>query len=292
MPSTALFLYAVTVLIWGSTWLAITFQLGEVDPLVSVVYRFALASLLLFLWCGLRRARLVLDFREHLWFAAQGACMFGLNYWLTYVSEVHLTSGVVAVIFATMSFFTMLWGRIFLGRPVQLRMVLGACLGIAGVAALFWPEVDSLSLGDDAVRGALLALGATALASLGGIVATHNVRFALPVISANAWGMFYGTLLLGLIALARGAEFSYPAAGSYTAALLYLSVVGSVLAFGAYLRLIAMIGPERAGYGSTLTPVVALLLSTLFEGYRWSAMAAAGLALIIAGNVLVLRSRR
>lgn len=292
MSPTALFLYAATVLIWGSTWLAIKYQLGEVDPLVSVVWRFALASALLFGWCALRRARLSLNAREHLGFALQGSCMFGINYWLTYASEVYLTSGVVAVIFATMSFFTMGWGRLFLGRPVQTRMLLGALAGVAGVVALFWPEVERLSLADDAVRGALLALAATALAALGGIVATHNVRFALPVISANAWGMFYGTVLLAAIALARGVPFAYPQTPAYTVALLYLAVVGSVLAFGAYLRLIAMIGPERAGYGSTLTPVVALLLSTAFEGYRWSAAAVLGLLLIIAGNVLVLRARR
>lgn len=292
MSPTALFLYAVTVLIWGSTWLAITYQLGEVDPLVSVVWRFALASALLFGWCALRRARLSLGLREHLGFALQGACMFGINYWLTYASELYLTSGLVAVFFATMSVFTMAWGRLLLGRPVQSRMLLGAFAGVAGVAMLFWPEVERLSLDDTAVRGALLALGATALAALGGIVATYNARFALPVISANAWGMFYGTLLLALIALARGVPFTYSEAPAYTVALLYLAVVGSVIAFGAYLRLIAMIGPERAGFGSTLTPVVALLLSTAFEGYRWSAAAVFGLALIVAGNVLVLRARR
>ena len=292
MSPKAWFFYAATVLIWGSTWLGITFQLGKVDPLVSVIYRFALATGLLFAWCRFTRAPLALGLREHGWIALQGSCLFALNYWLIYHAELYLTSGIVAVLFATLAVMNMLNGRLFLGRPLSARMITGALCGVAGVAVLFWPEVRDLSLRDRAVKGALLALASTYVASLGNVVAGHNARFGWPVITGNAWGMFYGTLLLGVIAVVKGVHFAYPPELSYTLALLYLAVFGSVFAFGAYLRLIAMIGPDRASYGSTLTPVVALLISTVFENYHWGSPALGGLALILLGNVLVLRGRR
>lgn len=289
MPLSAYILYFTTVLIWGSTWLAIKFQLGAVDPLVSVVYRFGLASVLLFAWCVLARARLRLTPREHVFIALQGVCLFGLNYWVIYWAEVYLTSGVVAVIFATMVFMNFFNAALFLKRPLMPVVLVGGLIGLAGVALLFWPEFGSLGLDGGALRGLLLALGATYLASLGNIVATRNAGFGLKVITVNAWGMFYGTALLALVALVTGVEFRFPTGMPYVASLLYLSVFGSIVAFGAYLRLMALIGPERAGYTAMLTPVVALLLSTAFEGYRWTLPAAAGLVLIVLGNALVLR---
>jgi len=292
MSPTAWFLYAVTVLIWGSTWIGITFQLGKVDPLVSVIYRFALATAVLFAWCRFKRAPLSLSLGQHGWIALQGACLFAINYWLIYHSELYLTSGIVAVLFATLSFMNMLNGRVFFGRPLSGRMMGGALLGVAGVGVLFWPEVQHLSFEDRAVKGAVFALASTYVASLGNVVAGHNARFRLPVITGNAWGMLYGTLLLLGIAFAKGVPFAYPHQLSYTVSLLYLALFGSVFAFGAYLRLIALIGPDRAGYSSTVTPVVALLLSTAFEGYHWGPAALVGLGLIVVGNVLVLRGRR
>jgi drug/metabolite transporter (DMT)-like permease len=289
MPLSAYMLYFTTVLIWGSTWLAIKFQLGAVDPMVSVIYRFGLASILLFAWCVLARARLRLTPREHAFIALQGCCLFGLNYWVVYWAEVYLTSGVVAVVFATMVFMNFFNAALFLKRPLVPVVLVGGLIGLGGVALLFWPEVGSLGLDDTALRGLMLALGATYLASLGNIVATRNASFGLKVITVNAWGMFYGTVLLALVALVTGVEFHFPTGMPYVASLLYLSVFGSIVAFGAYLRLMALIGPERAGYNAMLTPVVALLLSTAFEGYRWTLPAAAGLVLIVLGNALVLR---
>jgi len=289
MPLQAYGLYVLTVLIWGSTWLAIKFQLGAVDPMVSVIYRFGLAAALLFGWCVLARARLRLTAREHAGLALQGAFLFGLNYWLVYWSEVYLTSGVVALVFATMVFLNSFNAALFLKRPLAPAVLFAGLVGLVGVALLFWPEFGSLSLGDEALRGLLLALAATYVASLGTIVATRNARFGLKVISVNAWGMCYGTLMLLAVALLNGVPFRLPREPAYVSALLYLSVFGSVIAFGAYLRLIALIGPDRAGYSAMMTPVVALALSTLFEGYQWSTPAAVGLALVVAGNALVLR---
>lgn len=291
LSTQAYFLYAVAVLIWGSTWIAIKFQLGELDPRVSVAYRFGISSLLLFAWCALRRARLRLSLHEHVIVAVQGVTLFGINVWLTYWSEVYLTGGVVAVVFAVTVFMNSFNGALFLRRPVVPLVLVGGLLGLCGVALLFLPEIERLGSSAGALRGLLLALGATYCASLGNIAAARNAEFRLPVISINAWGMFYGTVLLVLIALINDVEFGFPARTSYMVSLIYLSVFGSVIAFGAYLRLIAMIGPDRAGYSSMMIPLVALLISTLFEGYRWTVPAACGVVLIIAGNLLAMRRK-
>ena len=171
-------------------------------------------------------------------------------------SEVYLTSGVVAVIFATMVFMNFFNAALFLKRPLVPVVFFGGLIGIGGVALLFWPEFGRLSIDDTALRGLLLALASTYVASLGSILATRNAVFGLKVITVNAWGMFYGTALLTLAALVTGAEFRFPAGLPYTASLLYLSVFGSIVAFGAFLRLIALIGPERAGYNAMMTPLV------------------------------------
>lgn len=290
MSIQAYLLYFMTVLIWGTTWFAIKFQVGEeVSPLASVTYRFAIASVLLFIWCLLVRARLRLTPREHVFIALQGLGLFGINCWLVYWSELYLTTGVVAVIFAMIVFMNIFNGAIFLRYPVTPLVLVGALIGVFGVALLFWPEVSGFGLGDGVIRGLLLAIGSTYVASLGTIVATRNATFGLPVISVNAWGMFYGSLTLVIAGLLTGVEFGFPARPSYTISLLYLAVIGSVLAFGAYLRLLALIGPDRASYSSMMTPLVALLISTVFEDYRWTVPAVLGLSLIMGGNLLVMR---
>jgi drug/metabolite transporter (DMT)-like permease len=289
MSLQAYFLYALSVLIWGSTWIAIKFQLGEIDPMVSVIYRFGISSALLFAWCVLMRARIRLKPAEHLFVALQGACLYGINVWLTYWSEVYLTGGVVATVFALTVLANSLNAALFLRRPMIPAVLAGGVLGLCGVALLFWPEIGRLGSAEGAVGGLLLALLATYCASIGNIIATRNTTFGLPVISINAWGMFYGTLLLLVVGLFKGVEFGFPQRPSFTIALLYLAVFGSIIAFGMYVRLLALIGPGRAGYTSMMIPLVALLISTLFEGYRWTVPAVAGVVLIVAGNLLAMR---
>ena len=181
-------LYAATVFIWGSTWLGIKFQLGEVDPLVSVVYRFCLASVLLFAWCRLRSLNMRFAMRDHLFIALQGTCLFAVNYWLFYLAEVHLTSGIVAVMFSTIVFWNILNGRIFLKTPVRVNVIVGAGMGIAGIGLIYWPELSGFSLADDGFKGFVLSMTATLLASFGNILSARNQRHGLPVVQTNAYG--------------------------------------------------------------------------------------------------------
>jgi drug/metabolite transporter (DMT)-like permease len=280
--------YAGTVLIWGTTWLAITFQLGVVDPMISVIYRFALAAALLQVYCRVAGLRMRFALREHLYIALQGTLLFALNYWIFYAAELYLTSGLVAVVFSTIVFQNILFGALLLGDPIRPRVVFGASLGLVGIGLVFWPELSSFNLSDRGLIGFLLSITATVLASLGNIAALRNQRAGLPIIQTNAYGMTYGTLVLLVIALAAGKGFLFEVSFAYISSMLYLSIFGSIIAFGLYLTLVGRIGADRAAYAALLFPVVALVMSTLFEGYQWTGPAVAGVALILTGNVLAM----
>ena len=291
MNQTSLFLYASTVLIWGSTWIAITFQLGEVDPLISVIYRMALASALLFGWCKWRGIPLALKPGNHRFMVAQGVSLFGINYWMIYWSETFLPSGIIAVLFSLIVFFNIINARIFLKRRIDIKTVVGGIIGLSGICMLFYPELTKFESESNsgAIKGALFALAAVFTASLGNIVATRNGNTGISVWAINAWGTLYGTAALLIIALVTGTTFSYDNSFEYTASLMYLSTFGTILAFGAYLKLLILIGPAKAGYSGLLIPFVAIILSTVFEDYQWTLLAVMGFVLAASGNYLAMR---
>lgn len=287
-----LFLYTTTVLIWGSTWLAITYQLGEVDPVLSVAYRFSLASILLLLFSKLRRLNLRFSLRQHFFIALQGLLLFSINYLLVYLAELHLTSGLVAVVFSTLVFMNIFLGSFLLGTPIRLNVVLGGVIGLAGITLVFLPELSAFSLSDSGFLGLMLTLAATLIASLGNVTSARNQRNGLPVVQTNALGMGYGALAMYVYALLRGVSFSFSFSGTYLVSLVYLAVFGSIIAFGAYLTLLGRIGADRAAYASLIFPIIALGISTFFEGYTWNASALIGVLLVVAGNFMVLSWRR
>lgn len=286
-----LFLYVVTVLIWGSTWFAITLQLGVVPPAVSVAWRFLAAAAILMGFALLRGLPLRFSRRDHLWMALQGLLLFCLNYVGFYVSEQYLASGLVAVICSMLTVGNIIGMRVFFNVHTKLLNLLGAMLGIVGVVVLFWPELRALSATNSTAAGMAWALGATISASLGNMVATRNQSWHLPVLQVNGWSMFYGALITSLIAVATGQHFVFDWSWRYVSALAYLAVFGSVLAFGTYLTLMKRIGAGRAGYTMVAIPVVALVISTFLEHLHWTTTLWVGVALCLAGNVLVLRRK-
>ena len=285
------FLYLSTILIWGSTWLAITYQLGEVDPLVSIIYRMTLGSALLFIWCLARKIPLKINPVTHGFLLAQGGFLFGLNFWAIYLAEIYLTSGIVAVIFSLLVFFNIINGRIFLKQPISWATLTGGIIGMLGVGMLFQPEIIKYSSSENALIGFSMAVLSVIIASFGNIAATRNGRTGLSVWSINAWSMLYGSLILLVIALLSGVEFTYEATFEYTASLVYLSVFGTVLVFGAYLKLLVSIGPDRASFTALVIPFVAIMLSTIFEDYQWTPLAIAGFVVVVFGNFLVITRR-
>ena len=282
-------LYVVTILIWGSSWLVIKFQLGVVDPMVSVAYRFLLASGISWIYCRYSGLQLSFRLRDHGFMFLQGVSLFALNYWLFYISELTLTSGLAAVIFSTIVVMNMLNGAIFLKNRLELRVVIGAVLGLSGIILIFWPEVSDFETGSENLFAAALAVLATFLASLGNIASARNQREGIPVVQSNTYGMTYGAMLMLVLAWSTGHEFNFEFTVSYVSSLVFLSVFASIIAFWSYLTLLGRVGVERAAYATLIIPLVALGISTIFEGYQWTAYAVIGIVLILGGNLLILK---
>ena len=284
-------LFLVPSFIWGTTWYAIKFQLGVVPPEASVAYRFALAALLLFAWCLARGVALAFDARAHASFAALGVLQFGLNYVLVYLSEAHLTSGVVALLFGLMVLWNIAGARLFFGTRITAQVVTGAALGLLGVALVVWPDLAHLGGAPGQALGVLLALLSTLAASAGNLWSQHLYRRGLPVVASTTWSMAYGAASVAAWCALRGTPFTFDASAPYLASLGYLALFGSVFAFVTYLTLLKRIGAGRSGYTSVVIPVLAMATSTVFEDYRWTPLAVAGMMLVLAGNVLILRRR-
>ncbi len=281
------FLYLATILIWGTTWIAITYQLGSATATTSVMLRFALASVLLFVWCGLRKIPLRLTGGQHLRVAAQGACLFGVNLLLIYLAEARIPSGVVSVIFTTLVPMNLIGARLIFKTPISLRTLGGAALGLAGVALVFWPELGSVASLSKSLAGLGFTLAGTAFACAGNLMSARNQKAGMPILQTNAYGMAYGAATVGVIGLLSGHSFAVIWGPAYAVSLGYLAVFGSVLAFGAYLTLIGRIGAGRAAYTGVLFPLVALGISTVWEHYHWTPSALAGMGCCVAGSVLM-----
>jgi drug/metabolite transporter (DMT)-like permease len=284
-------LYAITVLVWGSTWLAIEFQLGVVAPEVSVVYRYAGATLLLFAWSRARGLNLAFGLRENGRFFLLGMLLFGLNYILTYRAQIYISSALTAIVFTSIVWLNIVNARIFFGVRAGPRVIIGALLGIAGIVTLFAPQVAELTMSDTVLYGCMLAGLAALIASFGNMVSQSAQKSGLPVVQSNAWGMFYGMIITAAIAVYRGDDFVFDWSPGYIGSLLYLTVFGSVIAFGAYLTLLGRIGAHKAGYAMVMFPVVALALSAIFEDMKIDATVIAGTLLVLTGNVFVLNAR-
>ena len=285
-------LFLTSAMIWGSTWLAIKFQLGVVAPEISLVYRFALAAALLALWCAATGRSLGFSLRQHRYLAALGVGMFGLNYLCVYWAEQYVTSGLVAVAFSTLTFMNPIGMRLSFGTPVAARLLVAALLGVVGVTLLFLPELALARQGGDVAWGIALALASAVIASAGNMIAMRNNSESLAVLPSTAWGMAYGALTAAIVATLRGVPWSFDASTAYVLSLLYLAVAGSVLAFGAYLTLLKRVGGGPAAFVSVLSPVIAMILSTLFEGYLWTWVAAVGVVLAVIGNYVALMPSR
>ncbi|MBC7803816.1 MAG: EamA family transporter [Candidatus Parcubacteria bacterium] len=285
-------LFASCVAIWSTTWLAITWQLGTVAPEASVAWRFLLASMIVAAWCLFRGLPLRLRLAEHAALAAAGVAMYSVSYIFVYHAEAHIVSGLVAVGYSASPLLSLVGMRLFFGQAVTARMALGSALGIGGIVLVFWPEFERLSQSRDVAQGALFTLLAVLCSTAGGLMAHRNHERKLVGWPTMAWSMGYGGVFALVVALALDRRLALDVSPGYLVSLVYLALFGSVLTFGAWLTLLGRVGPARASYVGVMVPIVALLISTLFEGLPWHPLMAAGIAVSVAGNVLVLRNAR
>jgi drug/metabolite transporter (DMT)-like permease len=284
-----LFLYALVVLIWGTTWIALKWQLGVVPIPLSITYRFALAAIVLFVLLAWKKQLRRPPAESLGLIAAQGVCLFCVNFVCFLNASLTIPSGLVAVVFSTSTLWNALLARVILHREIAPQVIGGGALGLAGLLLLFWPEITGHAQDAATLQGLAWALGGTLCFSSGNLLSSALQARGLMPAQTNAWGMALGAVLLLVYSLASGAPFVFDPSPRYVGALLYLAIPGSVIGFTAYLTLVGRLGPERAAYCTVLFPIVALNVSAVFEGYHWSAPAVAGLAFVMLGNVLVFK---
>lgn len=282
----------ICTLAWGTTWFAITQQLGVVDPVISIVYRFSLAALLLFTWCALRGQSPWLTTAQHFAALGVGLFTFAIDYAFVYWAEERVTSAVVAVAFAAMAFMNLVMFRIVFRQRAPLLAWGAAGFGVLGVGALSWSEIASAHMSERALFGIVLALGAVLGASFGNIFARRGELAGAPVAPLTAWSMAYGAALLALFALLTGRHWLFLPTWPYVLSLLHLAVNGSVVAFLLYYGLARRRGYATASYVSALLPPVAMLVSSFFEAKTWGPIALVGVAVVLCGQVLLLRTRK
>ncbi len=284
-----LVLYGIVVLSWSFTWIAMKMQLGVVAPEISLVWRFVVAAALMWAWVLARGERVVWPLSAHLRFAGLGLFLFSGNFTLFYHGAQYLPSGLLAVIFSLASIVNLTLGWLVLRQPMERAVALGGLMGLAGIALMFWPQIAGSGFDRAALTGLALCCAGTLFFCSGNLVSTAAQRRGLPVLPATAWGMTYGALYLSAFGLARGQAFIVEWTPAYLGSLAFLAIVGSVIAFAAYLTLLGRIGQARAGYATVLFPVIALIVSTIVENYVWTWPAVIGLVLVLAGNVVLLR---
>ena len=286
MPNSALYLF--TIFVWGSSWFAIRLQLGVVAPQASVLYRFIISAAVLLLYCLIRHRNLLYGWRDHLRFAFIGLFLFNLNYIFIYLATYHLTTGLISVVFSCVQIFNMVIGYLVLKDRVSFTMSLGAMVGIAGISLVFYPETNQLEWNNQTLMGIGLAVTGTLFASIGMSSSAAFQRQRYPVLQTNAWGMTWGALWMLIYVLFTGVELKFDTGAAYVSSLMWLSLFSTALGFGVFLTLVGRIGATKASYATVIFPIVALLISTWFEGYQWTLVATIGLMFAIAGNVIIL----
>ena len=284
-------LFTFTLLCWAPTWYLIKYQLGYVDPLLSVFYRFIIASLIIFIFLFIKKKKLKFSINYHFWFLFFGICLYSVNYVFLYLSNTYLISAFPAVVFSTVVIMNILGETFYFKKKPSLKTIIGASIGMVGVLIIFNDEIFSFSLNKGAHIGLFLALIGSFFASTGNMIHQRNLNNHFPSIQTIAYAMLYGSIITFLITQIRGTELMFEYSLSYISSLLYLTIFGSVFAFIYYLKLLENVGPGRAGYIAVVMPVIALIISTFFEKLEWQADLIIGLPILIIGAVLVINQK-
>tara|TARA_B100000780_G_scaffold155743_1_gene108920 strand:- start:61 stop:945 length:885 start_codon:yes stop_codon:yes gene_type:complete len=284
-------LFGITLFCWSPTWYVIKFQLGYVDPLVSVFYRFFAASIIIFIYLIIKKKKLKFSLNYHIWFLFFGICLYSINYVFFYLSNTYLISAFPAIVFSTVVLMNILGETFYFKKKPSLNTLIGATIGMIGIMIIFNDEIFNFNLSNGTHVGLFLALLGTFSASTGNMVHQRNLNNNFPLIETIAYAMLYGSLVTLLITQIKGTELLFEYTFSYIASLAYLSIVGSIFAFIFYLKLLEKVGAGRAGYVGVVMPVLALLISTLFENLEWQVDLILGLPILIIGAVLVINQK-
>lgn len=283
--------FLLVSLIWGSTWLVIRDQISEVPPSWSVSYRFVIGCVAMFALALFNRLPLRLEWKGQFWAVLLGLFQFSFNFNFVYNAELYITSGLVAVLFALLMVPNAILGRIFLGQRMELGFLAGSGIAIVGVALLFVHEYRvSPVTPAQVILGIILTIGGILAASAANVMQALPRLKTYPIITLLAWSMFWGAIINIVISYATVGPPVFETRPAYIGGIVYLAIIGSVVTFPLYFSLVREIGAGKAAYSSVLVPVVAMILSTLFEGYVWTPLATGGAVLAMAGLLVALRS--
>lgn len=283
--------FILVALIWGSTWLVIKDQIGSVPPSWSVTWRFTAAAIGMGALALFRRESLRISAKGLKLAALLGLLQFVMNFQFVYRAEHHLTSGIVAVFFALLVVPNALLAWIVLKQPVTRGFLGGSAVAGAGIALLLLHEYRMAPPEGQVLTGIALTTAALCSASCANVLQAGPTARTLPMVPMLTWAMLIGALIDGAFAWMVEGPPQFDTRLGYIFGVLYLGLIGSVVTFPLYFRLLQRLGAGRGAYNGVLVPVIAMLLSTLFEGYRWSVLAMAGSALAMLGLVLALKAR-
>ena len=284
-------LFIITLICWSPTWYVIKFQLGYVDPLVSVFYRFFIAAIIIFIYLIYKKKNLKFSLNHHIWFLLFGICLYSLNYVFFYLSNTYLISAFPAIVFSTIIIMNILGDSFYFKKKPSLKTLIGSTIGMIGIAIIFNDEIFNFTLSNGRHVGLFLALLGTFFASTGNMVHQRNLNNNLASMPSIAYSMLYGSLVTLLITQIKGTELLFDYSFNYIASLAYLTIIGSIFAFIFYLKLLEKVGAGRAGYVGALMPVLALLISTVFENLEWQTDLIVGLPILLIGAVLVINQK-
>jgi drug/metabolite transporter (DMT)-like permease len=281
-------LFVICTLIWGSTWISIHFQLGEVHPVLSVGYRFISAVIIMGIYCRIMGIRLALPWHIHRQMIVVGLSIYTLDYCLLYASQEYLISALTALMSASIIYFNVFFRRWLLGKPVRIEVILGALIGSIGVGLVFFPQFSNVEQSAGLWLGIGLAMISFVFAALGNVVSERILDKGADVLPMNFWSMCYGCVFIFSYVFISDIPLVLPTNSEYYWSLLYLTVFGTIIAFGVYMKLVQRVGSDKSAYVVLLYPIVALILSTLFEGLGWHWQGFLGITLLLIGNAIAM----
>lgn len=281
-------LFSLCCLIWGSTWIAITYQIGHTSETFAIALRYLLASACLGAYCLLKRLPLALPVHVHIKMAAVGVFLYSLNYTLLYLAQADIISALLALMSSCIIYINVVLRRWWLKEPIRKEVVVGATFGLGGIICLFVPEFSKVSMDAALATGLGIAFISFLCASIGNVISERILTAGTPVIQMNFYAMSYAMILLFITSLLLPGTLVIPSSTSFYLSLVYLALFGSVFAFGAYMKLLKQMGADKAAYVVLVYPMVALLISTFFEGYQWTMLSVVGVVIVLMGNAIAM----
>ena len=281
-------LFSLCCLIWGSTWIAITYQIGHTSETFAIALRYLLASACLGAYCLVKKLPLNLPLHVHVKMAAVGLFLYSLNYTLLYLAQAHIISALLALMSSCIIYINVVLRCWWLKEPIRKEVVIGATFGLSGIICLFVPEFFKVSMDIALATGLGIAFISFLCASIGNVISERILTAGTPVIQMNFYAMSYAMVLLFTTSLLLPGELVIPTSSSFYWSLLYLALFGSVFAFGAYMKLLKQMGADKAAYVVLVYPMVALVISTFFEGYQWSLLSVIGVVIVLIGNAIAM----